>query len=467
MVALGVLLLLGLGIGYAGLRAYLHSEGFRKFLSAQVSGTAKVHGAFAPFHWDGLAVETAAFDATGEGLIAGIKADEITTEIGFGGIRRGVWEIKDTRITRLEIALNPQKATAPSPVAPERHKKSVAKKQPSWVPDEVELSALTIGELAFSGELSEGPVQGAGMRIHVLPTTGKKSYKGEISGGYLDLPQEWVPRLNIHRIRGSFRDGSAFINKAEISAWHAGRINAWGEWNDREKTYSFEGDVDGIKCDELLNENWARRLTGDVSSTFTVGNSTGEMVGSGDLVIRNGTMTALPMLDALAAYADTRRFRVLQLSDARTKWRHTAGETLLTDFVMGSEGLIRLEGNLSIKGKNLDGRFRLGLVPGTLKNIPGAETHVFQPGERGLLWTNLRITGTIDDPKEDLTDRLIEAAGIRMFEQIPETGEKVLKFTRSVLGESPVKAIDKAEKVIKEGEKAIKSAEGILKGLLR
>lgn len=466
VVALGVVLIFGLALGYMGLRAYLQSDAFRKFLSAQASGAAKVDGSFSLFRWDGLAVETASFDATGKGLIAGIQADEIATEIGFGGITRGVWEIKNTRITRLEVTLDTLKADEPPPVEPAIRKKQVAKKQPGWVPHEVELESLDIGELALGGTTSNGPVKAGGMSVHVLPQSGKNAYKGEIVGGFIDLPWKFVPQLHVNRVSGSFRDGSAFITKADVSAWRDGRINAFGEWNSRENYYSFEGDARGIRCDELLNENWARRLTGDVSSSFTMDNGSGKMVMAGDLVIRNGTMTALPMLDALAAYADTRRFRILQLNDARTKWRYSDGEILFTDFVMGSEGLIRLEGSFSIKGEAIDGRFRLGIVPGTLSNIPGAETHVFRPGELGLLWTDLRVTGTLDDPKEDLTDRLIESAGLRMFEQIPESGEKVLKFTRSVLGENPIEAIDKAGKIIEEGENVIREAEGIFKGIL-
>ncbi len=433
-VAVGVILIIGLGIGYLGLRAYLHSDAFRKFLSAQVSGAADVDGSFSPFRWDGLAVETAGFDATGEGILAGIQADEIATEIGFGGITRGVWEIRNTRITRLEITLGEAETKIRPPVESKDPRKEVARKQPGWVPDEVELEALDIGELALGGTTPSGPVKAGGMSVGIRPQTGKNAYKAEIAGGYVDLPWDFVPQLHINRVTGSFRDGSAFVTRAEVSAWREGRITAFGEWNSRDGFYSFEGEANGIKCDELLNENWAQRLTGEVFSTFTIDNAGGAMVMAGDLVIRNGTMTALPMLDALAAYADTRRFRLLQLSDARTKWRYSDGEILFTDFVMGSEGLIRLEGGFSMKGEAIDGRFRLGIVPGTLSNIPGAETDVFKPGELGLLWTDLRVSGTLDDPEEDLTERLIEAAGLRMFDRIPESGEKVLKFTRSVRG---------------------------------
>ena len=53
-----------------------------------------------------------------------------------------------------------------------------------------------------------------------------------------------------------------------------------------------------------------------------------------------------------------------------------------------------------------------------------------------------------------------------MFEVLPETGEKVLKFTTNVLGEAPVKVIDKGAKVIESGVDEIKDAGDAFKGIL-
>jgi hypothetical protein len=184
------------------------------------------------------------------------------------------------------------------------------------------------------------------------------------------------------------------------------------------------------------------------------------------LQVRNGVLTALPVLDALAAYADTRRFRELLLNEAHADWRWKQGEVELSNLVISSEGLVRLEGNVVVRGKAIDGVFRLGLAPGTLATIPGAETYVFVPGERGLLWTPLRITGTLEDPKEDLTERLIEAAGQRMFDYIPETGEKVIKFTRTVVADTSTKIVEKGVKMIEKNGKVVSEVTGLLDGLL-
>jgi hypothetical protein len=121
---------------------------------------------------------------------------------------------------------------------------------------------------------------------------------------------------------------------------------------------------------------------------------------------------------------------------------------------------------------------RLGLAPGTLSQIPGAEEDVFVAGERGLLWSPLRVTGTLDDPKEDLSQRLMAAAGARMFEIIPATGIKVLKYTQQVIGggsgedaEAAPKVIDQATQSLKQGtdviDQAVKGAGGLVGGVVQ
>jgi hypothetical protein len=171
----------------------------------------------------------------------------------------------------------------------------------------------------------------------------------------------------------------------------------------------------------------------------------------------------VPVLDALSAYADTTRFRRLALEEGKTDFAWENGNLALRNLVIASSGLMRLEGALRMDPQErLDGRFRLGIVPGVLARIPGAESVVFSPGERGLLWTDLRITGTRDDPEEDLSKRLVEAAGLRMFEVLPETGERVLKFTKEVIDGDLETRLQKGAEVINQGRAVIDEAKGVV-----
>jgi hypothetical protein len=467
--AVGVLVLgvVGLGAGYGMVRSYLHSDAFRKFLSVEAGNAAGVTGEFAPFHWDGLAVETDSFEATGEGRITGVRADGLHTEIGLGGVRRGVWEVRDSSVRRLEVSVDARKKEGVGIETPEPAPKTANKpKQAGWLPREAELEGLEVRQVMVKAILDEGLAVASGMSVRVEQAGAKDAYRAEIEGGTLRLPFPIVPELRVDRVRLRYQEGQVFLTNAVVSAWQNGRIEGSGEWDMQSRQFAVTGEATGMKCEEVLNADWAKRLTGDVTSDFTLDNRRGFPQASGKLTVANGVLTALPMLDALAAYADTRRFRVLTLSEAHTEWQWKKGEVTLRNLVLASEGLVRLEGSIIIRERKIDGLFRLGLAPGTLATIPGAETDVFTPGERGLLWTTVRITGNPNDPKEDLTERLIAAAGMRMFDQIPETGEKAIKFSQSVLGESSSKTIEKGVKIIEEGSKTVREVGGILDGIL-
>jgi hypothetical protein len=461
-----VLAVLGLGAGYGLLRRYLHSDAFRMFLSAEAGKAAGVTGEFAPFDWKGLAVDTESFEARGAGPVTGLRADGLHTEIGLGGVRRGVWEILGSNVRRLEVSVDARKQPDETP-PPRTGPGAVTKAKPAgWFPKQAELQGIDVRELVVKVILPEGLATASGMNFHAEPAGAKGAYRAEIEGGAVRLPFGMIPELRLDRARLRYQDRRVFLTEAKVAAWDSGCIQGTGEWDTASRQFFIEGDVTGAKCENVFNPDWAKRLTGDVTSSFTFSNQPGFPQADGKLTIQNGMLTALPMLDALAAYADTRRFRILTLNEARTGWRWKSGELVLTNLVLASEGLVRIEGGMTLRGRQMDGVFRLGLAPGTLATIPGAETDVFAPGERGLLWTTLRITGTLDDPKEDLTNRLIAAAGLRMFEQLPETGEQALKFTRSLLGEPSSKTIEKGGKIIEETRKTVRDISGILDGIL-
>ena len=417
LVVVGVL---GAVILYAMVRGYLYSDSFRRFLSDHVSKAAGVDGEFTPFQWDGLAVDTAAFEATGKGIIKGLRMDGLHTEVGVGGLRRGVWEIRESRLQRLEITIdvrnNPVAATLPveqQPVAPQV-------KKPGWLPREIELQGMDLREVMVQAMLNQGPASISGMRLRVEPVSGRRVYRVDATGATIRLPFSQLPEIRLDRARLRYQDGQVFLNSATAAAWKDGHLAASGEWDSTAQRYALTGDISGVKCEDLFNADWAKRCIGDLSSDFTLDNNAGAPAARGHLTARNATLTALPVLDALAAYADTRRFRVLALSEAHADWRWQNGEVNLTNMVLASEGLARLEGSLTIRDRMLDGRFRLGLAPGTLASIPGAETDVFAMGERGLVWASLRITGSLDDPKEDLTDRLVARRACACLTSFPK-----------------------------------------------
>jgi hypothetical protein len=468
IVFLLVLAIGGAAVGYGLIRSYLHSDAFRVLMSKQVSKSIDAVGEFAPLRWDGLAARTGSFEASGEGPLRDIRASDVRTEISLDGFRDGYWLLNGTSVRHLAVTYAARSGDAKPRVVNETPKVADVETKRRWLPSELRFDTVDVDNLAATVLLDDGELRLKDHRVRVRGVEGNHAIDLEVHGGTVQTPLDWLPELRLHEIKARYRDGVVFLTDADFRVFKNGRLTAAGEWDEATSHYAIQGNLDGIDCGDLLNEDWSRRLTGHVMGDFKVADSGGGPEASGTMEIRNGVLTALPLLDSLSAYADTQRFRMMTLHEARSDWKWHDGNFMLTNLRLVSEGLAHVEGTLAI-GKNgeLDGHFRLGLAPGTLSRIPGAETVVFQRGENQLLWTTLRITGTIDDPREDLSERLIAAAGIRMFEIIPETGERVLRHTRTLLGDLPPSAVDTALDLLgvggKEGEKE-STTEKIIRG---
>lgn len=463
--ALVVLVAVGLSVGYLRLRAYLHSEQFRGFLAGKAARMLRAEASFEPFRWDGLQVSSSGFEAHGGGALAHLRADGLRTEIGLGGVRRGVWILRGAIVRRLDVTLGRSAAPEATPGVAEEAPLPAALPARNWLPSKVELEELRVEESQLKAKLAGHDWITRGQTWVVRPGSSPGSYDLEGRGGTIEHPLRWFPLPEVRHARIRTAGGQLYLLDSEMRVYKSGLLDLSGEAALDGGDFTFDGGAAGIRCDEVLPEDWQKRLTGRVGTRFTVRGRGGETSVSGRLAIRDGVLTALPVLDRLAAYADTARFRVLTLNDARTDYAWRNGKLSLTNLLISSEGLLRCEGRLDITGEQLDGSFQLGLAPGTLARIPGAETIVFVERRDGLMWAPVRISGTLDEPKEDLSERLIAAAGERMFEILPETGVKVLRFTREAIGEGTTKLLEDRDGVLGAGTDIIREAGGVVRDL--
>lgn len=453
--------------GYVWVRQWLHGEDFRKLLSAEAGEALGAETEFAPLRWDGTVMSTDSCVAVGDGVVRKVDARGLELQVGLGALRRGVVELRNARLTRIGVTLDLRESARPEPRP--REEKPVGPREPAWyqrfLPQEVHLTELDVGESALRLLLESGEADFSGTRWAVEAGRVPGSYEIEAVGGRADLPWEFVPPLALRGARLRYQDLAVFLTAARFSLFERGELHLTGETSLKGGNYAFDAALSDVRAGELLEEDWKQRLEGVLESDFDVVDRGDGVVVSGELRLMDGSLTGLPVLDSLGAYGGDPRFRRLVLSEARTDFRWENGGLMVSDFVLASDGLLRIEGMLRIDAEDrLDGRFRIGLVPGTLSRIPGAETRVFLPGERGLLWAPVRVGGTVDDPQEDLTERLIEAAGLRMFELLPESGEWVMKYSGRVLEGDLKGAIKDGEDVVRQGRDLLKRGKGLLEG---
>lgn len=458
--------LAGFGV-YSWMQSYLHSDDFRTFMGQEVGGFMQADAEFERFEWQGMDVRTSSFKAKRGQLVQSLAAEGVQARLSLAGVRRGVWEVSDLRVSQLDLQVATENAQSLSPKngslsnLPDEGRSvetSKAKGKRGFLagllPDRAELLSADVMSMNFELSTSRGGLKAADTMMRVDAGQSEGSYDLNFSGGMID--SDWFgSTLDLESARAKYKDGRFFLTESKSSVFKRGQLELSGEVEGRE--FGFFGVLTDVRSEELVPSAWKRRLTGDVETKFKVQSGSRNTAVRGELELKNGVLTSLPVLDRIAAYANTRRFQRLNLSEAKLKF-HREGERLeLTNIVLASEGLVRLEGRLSVIDGQLNGRFNVGIVPGTLAHIPGAESKVFLRGKDGLLWSPLAITGTVDHPKEDLSDRMIAAAGERMFELIPETGLMALKFAHDTATELPGKAVESAPEVIREGADVIQS----------
>ena len=221
-----------------------------------------------------------------------------------------------------------------------------------------------------------------------------------------------------------------------------------------------------MKCSDLLSGDWVKRLSGEFETTFSINNHSGSTIANGKLALKNAKLTALPALDALATFSNTQRFRSLTFNDARSDWQWQEGRLTLENLVMASDGAIRAEGRIVIDGEKLDGQLNIGLPVDVIAKLPSAASDVFNLNERGMRWTQVRISGTTDKPKEDLSARLMTVAAAQLIgglrNDISASGEDAASAAEEIINAE--KPIEKGVEVILENSE---SARKLLRGLLQ
>jgi hypothetical protein len=463
-------------IGSLALRHWLHSESFRALLSREAGRAVGIDGSFSPLRWEGLALDARSFSGKGKGPIRELQLEGLHTEVGLGRIWNGAWELRNSSIRRIELSLNgpghrientvrsdaDTSSSVPPASLPTKSRKFFA------LPERIELGSIDVRDLTIGFPHDRGSFTLRGTRMGATQESSNRSWLIEAQGGLLESPITWIPPARLDRLKGRWRDGIFHLSELRATSSDNATLTASGEWNRDTKETIVDGSVVGIPCETLLPRDWSKHLAGHVDATVVMRRSRDLAQAEGTIELRRGVLTALPFLDALDAYADTSRFRHITLTEARSEWAwHGENQTSFRRIVLACDGLVRLEGECTVRGRILDGNFQLGIAPGTLSRIPGAENQIFQPGPHGLLWAPLKLTGTLDDPKEDLSERLVAEAGVRMIQRLPESVVQKLPLDLNLLRSDPQQAVEQVKETLREGPKTIEEVGGLIDSILK
>ncbi|MGY8643385.1 MAG: hypothetical protein ACKVJU_20100 [Verrucomicrobiales bacterium] len=429
----GTILLLVLFCGIfaikAGINSWLHGDGFRDWVKKKSATVLKSEVALEKVEWKDSEVYLDGFKARGYNDAGFSKLDLDGVRVAFDGKANDAWKISGATVNRLNMEFSKDRIKGEfdrhSMVANESDGKRAA---PEWIrnhlPDKVELGDIVVdsGNLIVKNTagLETFGLKNVAATIDPDLETGMWEFSGR--SGKLMLPNAPVFDLQNFGIRWKQKD--LYLTSLSANFMDGARISGTGDVAFGGKTQlNLDLELENLNLHEVLtDEKMQERFSGLISGPIKITGVPGSperLKQSGTIHIKEGVVTSIDFLNTVAKYTKTEQFRRLGLNEASADFERVGNRTLLTNIKIQSDGLTRIEGDLLVEGDTLAGNFNLGVMPGTLRWIPGAERTVFVAPRDGFLWTPLTVTGTFDDINEDLTARLIAAAGEALIKELP------------------------------------------------
>lgn len=169
----------------------------------------------------------------------------------------------------------------------------------------------------------------------------------------------------------------------------------------------------GAPVAPFLNDSWREKFEGEIEGDAKIDKSfapDAQGNASGQIKISGGELHDVTTLDRIAALTRHSEFAHPKLSELSGRYEFAGTQLEVKEFTVEAKRLFRIEGHFVIAGKEINGTFQVGATAEVLDTIPGAREKVFAEAHDGYYWTQMKLSGPLKHPHEDLKDRLVAAA---------------------------------------------------------
>lgn len=384
--------------------SFIRSAEFQSLVARETGRAFGSRAEFAPLRWNGASAfaESASLQGTPSTPLLRLRADQLRAEVNWRAVFSGAWRVEEITITQLDGEWqNP--APPGSPI--------VAQQPParptglaSILPQHFELGILKVG----NARLRYGATEISNCALHVRPDGAGWIFEG--TGGLLRTP--WTPELSIIDFRAREQGGDLFLTKGNLALGSNGKISLSGESS---SGGNLRVSWEGVSSADVLKGDWAKRMAGTLSGNAQLA---APDVFKGTVILHDGRLENIPMLATVADFTQNPAFRRMPVQEMRGDFVRERGDWRISNFFAESKGLLRIEGSAVIgREGSLKGQFQIGVTAQTLQWLPGSRERVFKIARDGYLWTDLAVGGTIENPTENLSERLATAMGTEVIER--------------------------------------------------
>lgn len=193
------------------------------------------------------------------------------------------------------------------------------------------------------------------------------------------------------------------------------------------KSNRWTGDLQVNKGDirRILNDDWKKRLMGEMYGRMVLtGEASSIASATGNLSILNGVLEGLPFLSQLPM-GNTYPYRTIELEKADCQILYPYNDDQVKNAwmfnkinLMAKGGYLIIHGHILVgEGGKLSGTLTIGLPERVVRTLPVSREELAdqlftaEGEEKGYMWVNMNLSGTVDKPQEDLSIRIATLVG--------------------------------------------------------
>jgi hypothetical protein len=407
--AIGIFFLLVIAAGVALffsplLTKYVESDGFRlKMEEETAKGLHFPRGRYARIRRTGaFTAQSDRFEAdNGRKAMRSLDAHSITAKFNPWGVFLRQWRLDGVHVQSGAVEIQIYEAH-PEPVKPK-----------PWfaifLPNRVYLETIQSEQANITWRFRGERAGFFGTQLLITPNG--RDFEYVATGGRLKMAP--VPELDLRRTHILITKTLLTLYDIDLASDLRSdeSIRAQGHAGlGQDKTIDVKANFNSVPIRQWLPAAWKGRLKG---SAFGDIHWTGKdpklesSSGEGSLRIQDGRVDDIPLLNKLAELARNKSFERLDLNECSLGFVWCYPEIDIKDISIEEKGKFRIEGEISVKRQQLRGTIRLGLAREYLDWLPNPE-EVFSRRSSGYLWTEVHLSGTIDEPRQDLSQRIIE-----------------------------------------------------------
>jgi hypothetical protein len=373
-------------------------------LARQASKGLKLSCESSPIERTGyLSFQTDAFiGEEGDHTLKALEGKNITANFNPLGIFLRRWQI-DNIETPYAVAELQKTEFKPSPPPKPR----------PWylflLPNRIYLSRITCdsGNVTWKFKGQKSGIYG----LRVIITPDGRDFSYEATGGRLRMPK--VPLLKVKHLHTLIRKPRLYLYDATFTDDNdEGLLSFQGEAGLQEdRTITTHVEISQMPARSWIPEKWRSKFEGFVNGTVDWTSNGTKLEGAGakgTLSFRKARLHELPALEKIAKLTGKDSLNDLVMDELKIPFVFENKKFSTTDLQVESKGIFRLEGNISVHEKKLAGKCNFGISRTYLEWLPEPEK-VFTEEHGGYLWTEIHLSGTVDKPEEDLSQRIKDA----------------------------------------------------------